>query len=235
MAEVVALRHVPFEDLGLLAPLLETRRLAPRYVEAPTDDLDALDPAAPELLIVLGGPIGAGDDDAYPFLRQELRLVEARLAAERPILGICLGSQIIARALGSRIYPAPRPEIGWGPITLSEAGKDSCLRHLAPEETAVLHWHGDTFDLPDGADLLASTELCENQAFRWDKTALALQFHAEATGRGLERWFVGHTLEIAATPGVTVAGLRADTARWSPIVAERGHRCFEEWLAEVGL
>lgn len=230
---VLAIRHVPFEDLGLLAPLCAGRGHALRYLEAPTDDLDAQDPLAPELVVVLGGPIGAYEEAPYPFLSSELQLLERRLAAGRPTLGICLGAQLMARALGARVYPGPRKEIGWGTLSLSPAGKEACLRHL--DGTPVLHWHGDTFDLPAGAVHLASTEITPNQAFAWGSAALALQFHAEAAGRGLERWLVGHAVEIAATPGLSVETLRRDTAACSPALERASGACFGEWLASVGL
>jgi GMP synthase (glutamine-hydrolysing) len=99
----------------------------------------------------------------------------------------------------------------------------------------VLHWHGDTFDLPRGATHLAATDVCAHQAFSYGPTVLALQFHLEAHGPDLERWFIGHTVEIGATPGVDVAQLRADTQRHSPTLAEQGRRCFEAWLGGAGL
>ena len=233
MLQTVALRHVAFEDLGLLAPILERRGHAIRYVEVPITPLDDFDPLAAELLVVLGGPIGVYEADAYPFLTPEIELIARRLHADRPTLGICLGSQLLAAALGARVYSSGVKEIGWAPIELSAAGDASCLRHL--ENTAVLHWHGDTFDLPAEAVRLASTAVCKNQAFSWRAHALALQFHAETAGTALESWFVGHTGEIAATPGISVPQLRADTARCTPAITRQGTRCFEEWLSSVGL
>ena len=112
-------------------------------------------------------------------------------------------------------------------------GSASCLRRLA--DTSVLHWHGDTFDLPAGAVRLASTPVCANQAFSYGPSALALQFHAETAGVAVEGWLVGHTGEIARTPGVSVKGLRADTARYTPAVERAGSACFAEWLTSVGL
>lgn len=235
MTSVLAIRHVAFEDLGLLAPLLRQRGHTISYIDAPTGDLGDIDPLAPDLLVVLGGPIGANDVGDYPFLNTETALVERRLKAERPILGLCLGSQIMARALGARVTPVGQKEIGWAPITLTAAGYDSCLRHLDGGDTAVLHWHGDTFDLPHGAVRLGSTELCENQAFAWGTAALALQFHAEAAGPALEAWFVGHAAEIAATPDISVAQLRADTEHWTSTITDRGRQCFTEWLDGLGL
>ena len=183
----LAIKNVAFEDLGLIEPLLAARGFTVRYADAATDDLQALDPLAPDLLVVLGGPIGAYQEELYPFLRPELALIERRLQADRPTLGICLGSQLVARALGARVYPGSAgKEIGWAPIALTEAGAGSALRHLAPERTPVFHWHGDTFDLPTGATRLASTAAYPNQAFRWGGHVLALQFHCEVT-EALER------------------------------------------------
>jgi GMP synthase (glutamine-hydrolysing) len=228
----VAVRHVAFEDLDRLEPVLVSRGFAVTEIDAATGDLSALDPLAPDLLVVLGGPIGVGDLADYPFLAAEIRLLERRLAADRPTLGICLGAQLMARALGGRVFANPNgKEIGWAPLSLNEAGADSALGDLAA--AAVLHWHGDTFDLPHGAIRLASTPQTENQAFAWGLRGLALQFHIEAGQRGLERWFVGHAAEIAATPGVSVAGLRRDTARHAPRMEAVGARVLGRWLDQV--
>jgi GMP synthase (glutamine-hydrolysing) len=232
MPTTLALRHVAFEDLGLLAPLLAQRGHTVRYVDVPTADLDAVDVLTPDLLVVLGGPIGVYENDRYPFLDREIDWLARRIEAGRPLLGICLGAQLIARALGARVYPSGTKELGWGRITLTPAGQGSCLSHLA--ETEVLHWHGDTFDLPDGAVHLASTAACRNQAFSYGERTLALQFHAEAEARGLESWFVGHTCEIGATPGVSVPALREATQRFGPALAGRGAACFGAWLAAQG-
>jgi GMP synthase (glutamine-hydrolysing) len=230
--QTLAIRHVPFEDLGLLGPLLAERNHAIRYVEAPTADLRELDALAPDLLVVLGGPIGVYENDRYPFIDAEVALLTRRLAAGKPTLGICLGSQLMAKALGARVYPSGVKEIGWAPLELTIEGAASCLRHLA---TPVLHWHGDTFDLPVGAVRLASTPACRNQAFAAGRHALGLQFHAEACGRPLEAWFVGHACEIAGTPAISVPQLRADTRRFSPALERSGRACFDDWFSGVGL
>jgi GMP synthase (glutamine-hydrolysing) len=233
MTAVVAIRHVAFEDLGSFAPVCAARGLDVRYIEAGLDDLESIDPLAPDLLVVLGGPIGANDDSDYPFLARELSLLEQRLSAGLPTLGVCLGAQLMARALGARVYPAPAKEIGYAPITLTEAGRHSSLSHLAPQKTAVLHWHGDTFDLPKRAVLLASTEVCANQAFAWGAAALGLQFHAEATAANLERWFIGHSCELAGVPGASVGALRDQARRLGPALEEHGPAFFADWLDTV--
>jgi GMP synthase (glutamine-hydrolysing) len=233
MPSTVALRHVPFEDLGLLAPLLAKRGHSLRYVDVPVTGVENVDPLAPDLLVVLGGPIGVYENASYPFIDAEVALIEKRLASAKPLLGICLGSQLIAKALGVRVYPAGVKEIGWAPIELTAEGRESCLRRL--EDVSVLHWHGDTFDLPAGALRLASTRVCANQAFSYGAAALALQFHAEAAGTALEAWFVGHTAEISRTPGVSVESLRADTARCTPAIERAGAACFADWLTSQRL
>ncbi len=229
MKTVLAIRHVAFEDLDHFAPLLTERGYAIRYCEAGYDDLTALDPSSDDLLVVLGGPIGVYEDEAYPFIHDELRLLRARLQAGRPTLGICLGCQMIAQALGARVYPGGRKEIGWKPLILTEAGRQSPLAAFA-DLAPVLHWHGDTFDLPEGATLLASSDLYPHQAFSWGSCALALQFHIETTARGLERWFIGHAGEIAQTAGLSVSALRADSAHYAVDAGVKGRQCLAAWL-----
>ena len=232
MKTCVAIRHVAFEDLGSFEAPLRAAGFRIGILDAGWDDLGAVDESSIDLLIVLGGPIGAYDDDAYPFLADELRLIEARLRAGRPIIGICLGAQLMARALGARVYANPAgKEIGWSPLALTEAGRLSPLAALG--DVPVLHWHGDTFDLPDGATLLASTPVTRNQAFSWGRAALGLQFHVEATGRGLERWFIGHTGEIAATPGLSVPGLRRQTAAVASGLEINGPKVLGLFLSDM--
>lgn len=225
--ETVALRHVAFEDLGVWeAPLAA---LGPvRYVEA-GGDLGPLADAG--LAIVLGGPVGVGDRYDYPYLDDEIALLRERLADDRPTLGVCLGAQLMAAALGARVYPGPAKEIGWGTLDLAPASAGTPLRHLAGQP--VLHWHGDTFDLPAGVDALASTGLTPHQAFAAGRS-LALQFHCEADGTAIERWLVGHAAELAAA-GVEVPALRAASARHAAAAAEAGRALLADYLAAARL
>ena len=221
---LAAIRHVAFEDLGSFARPLEQAGFAIRYHDAGQDDLAAI--GDPDLLVVLGGPIGAYEDDLYPFLQDEIALLTARLAAQKPVLGICLGAQLMARTLRCRVYPGPAKEIGFAPLTLTQP--DGILAPL--RDVPVLHWHGDTFDLPPGASHLASTAICANQAFAIGHHALAFQCHPEAQGPGFDRWLIGHAAEIAGTPGVSVPQLRAGMARHGAALEQAGRAVIGRWL-----
>lgn len=228
MKSAIAVRHVHFEDLGLLGEAMAGRGYQVTYREAGVDRLDPRDLAAADLLAVLGGPIGVYEDDVYPFLGDEVAAVRLRLESERPTIGVCLGAQIVARALGERVYPSGVKELGWAPLTLTEDGRASILAPL--DGLAVLHWHGDTFDLPKGARHLARTALVPNQAFAVGNFALALQFHLETVAAQLERWYIGHACEITATPGVDVPILRAQAARHAGALEGAARRVFTDWL-----
>jgi len=228
----VALRHVAFEDLGLLAPVMEREGWDVSYCEASVDDLLHNSIRNTDLLVVLGGPIGAYETDAYPFLKSETALIEHRLSRELPTLGICLGSQLMAKALGSRVFAGHVKEIGWGSIELTREGASSCLNVLQETDAVVLHWHGDTFDLPKGAQRLASNINYENQAFAYGRNALALQFHLEADPRQLEEWYVGHAAELAGAK-MSVAELRAATSKIAKGLASQANRVFTPWLRGI--
>ncbi len=164
--EVLAIRHVHFEDLGCLELVLGEQGHLVRYLDVGRARIDAPNPLDPSLLVVLGGPIGAYEDADYPHFAPLLSMFEKRMAAGLPTIGICLGLQLVARALGARVYPLGGLELGWKPLTLTDAGRALALRHLEADgkPVPVFHWHGDTFDLPNGATLLASTDACAHQA-----------------------------------------------------------------------
>ncbi|MBZ4018697.1 glutamine amidotransferase [Streptomyces purpurogeneiscleroticus] len=231
MTEVVAIRHVSFEDLGFFEQVLKERGIDVTYVDAGQGRIrERVERHSPQLLVILGGPIGAGDTAQYPFLEEEMALIRARSSRDRPLLGICLGAQLIAAALGARVYPAREKEIGWREVELSEAGAASPLAELS---TPVLHWHGDTFDLPVGAVHLASTEVCRNQAFAVGRRTLGLQFHAEVPGAAIESWLIGHSYEISQSPGISVNEIRARTLEHACQLEREGRKFFGRWLDEA--
>ena len=227
-----AITHVAFEDLGSFEQILREEGFEIEYLNAACDDLGVINPETDDLLIILGGPISVNDVDEYPFIQAELEMLTERLEADKPTLGICLGAQLIAKALGAKVYPGQHKEIGWSPIQLDDAGSRSALRYLVGDEVYVLHWHGETFDLPEYAEHLASSEHYANQAFSYGK-ALALQFHPEVTRRDLEQWYVGHSGEIHQTEGISVNQLRDDSHRYADTLQSRAYMFLREWLEQV--
>lgn len=225
-----AIRHVAFEDLGALQPALERAGYRVRYWDIGIDPLNAAALHKAELLVVLGGPIGAHEDDRYPFLREELALIETRLAENRPLLGICLGAQLIARVLGASVRPCVEKEIGFAPLRLTDEGRASSL--LPFDDAPVLHWHGDCFDLPYGATRLAWTPICQNQAFALGANVLAVQFHPEAGMAGFERWLIGHTVELNDA-GIEVGALRREHDRLSAGLVQRADSWASAWLRQL--
>lgn len=231
--KVNVIRHLAFEDLGSLDSVLRARNADIQYFEAGVDDLSQISPLSDGLLVILGGPISVNDVADYPFLNDELVLLEQRLAADKPTLGICLGAQLMAKALDAKVYSGECKEIGWFGLRVNERGAALALAGLDESETQMLHWHGETFDMPEGAVCLASSERFVNQAFSYGKRCLALQFHPEVTANGLPRWFIGHTGEIATTEGVSVVQLRCDTQNYAPVLEVKARAFFEQWLNRV--
>jgi GMP synthase (glutamine-hydrolysing) len=231
MKSALVLRHLAFEGLGCLADVLAMQGYQVHMVEAPLDALAQLDAVAPDLLIVLGGPIGAFDEVAYPFLADELELVRQRLASGKPVLGICLGAQLIARALGAGVAPMGHKEIGFGPVTLTQAGTDSVLAPLTAA-TPVLHWHGDQFEVPGQATLLAATDACPHQAFSVGDQVLALQFHIEVSPQAIEAWLVGHAGELHRE-GIDPRELRAQALKLGDSGVAMAQSIFTDWLVRL--
>lgn len=230
MKTALALRHLAFEDLGLIAPLLRERGFEVRYHEAGVDDFEAIDLDAVDFLVVLGGPISAEDEAGYPWLADEVALLRRRLASQRPLLGICLGAQLMARALGAAVRPMGVKEIGFAPLTLTDAGRESPLAALGRQP--VLHWHGDQFALPPGLPSLAATAVCPHQAFAPHARALALQFHPEVDPERIEQWLIGHADELAAA-GIPPQALREAAKQQGPGLAEALKRLMQRWLDQA--
>ena len=203
MKKVLVFQHVPFEILGTLDPLLRRRGYRVRYV-----NFGRKPHAKPEVdkyhgLIILGGPMNVDMTDRYPHLETEVQLIRRIMAQGVPVLGICLGAQLIAKSLGAVVRKNHEKEIGWYDITLTDEGKrDPVMQHLG-ETRKIFEWHGDTYELPDGAVHLATSASCPNQAFRYGDNVYAFQFHMEVDGPLIERWLSTpvYQQEIAATQG----------------------------------
>ena len=232
MAKVWVLQHHPAENLGAIAEALESAALAWQYVRVFDGHPVPADMKGAGGLIVMGGPEAVYQLDRYPYLRAEMALIENALKAGRPVLGVCLGSQLLAAALGANVRRAAQREIGWYPVRLRSEAKDDCLLRGLPEEFVACHWHGDVFDLPAGAVALASSELTELQAFRYGQSAWGLLFHAEMTqrivaalvsefGEGLKRVGIDGD-EILASAPRHLAGMR-----------HIGETIFSRWAAPI--
>ncbi|WP_234054174.1 MULTISPECIES: glutamine amidotransferase [unclassified Xanthobacter] len=224
----IAVRHIHFEDLGVFEAVLSGASYKVHYLDVDAGGFSTLDPVEPDLLVVLGGPVGVYETDTYPFLAEERALIRKRLDAGRPLLGICLGAQQIAAVLGAKVAPTGFKEIGFSELTLTDAGRAGPLRHL--EGVPVLHWHGDAFEIPEGAASLATTPMCATQGFALGENVLAVQFHPEVDAcAGIEHWLIGHACELAAA-GVDPRVIREDAKRRGPALREAGRAMFGAWL-----
>ncbi len=230
---VNVIRHLAFEDLGSFSSVLQVHGYQINYIDAGYDGLSFMNALSGDLLIILGGPISVNDGKQFPFLELEMDLLKQRIAADKPTLGICLGAQLIACSLGAKVYPGEEKEIGWSGLSLTTAGEQSALRYLNAKHCSMLHWHGETFDLPDNAVLLASSEKYQNQAFSYGKNVLALQFHPEVTQRAMEKWFIGHITEIMQTAGISVEQLREETHRYANRLEIQAELFFNSWFNQA--
>lgn len=233
MKTIIALRHVNFEGLGIFEVLFERLGFHITYHDV------GLSPLTEQLIncdlfVVLGAPIGANDEIDYPFLGIELELIRLRLTMKKPILGFCLGAQLIAKALGAKVYRGQQVEIGWYPISITEEGMMTPVRHLNANLTNMFHWHGDVFDLPVGANRLASSNHCLNQIISIDRYCLAFQCHPEILARDIESWLVGHASELARYQ-INVGLLRTQTQCHAKQLEQQAIACMREWLESLAL
>jgi GMP synthase-like glutamine amidotransferase len=196
--KVHVLQHVPFEGLGSIDAWLAAAGAETTYTRF-YQDWVLPDPREQDLLVAMGGPMSVRDEGAHAWLRPEKHFLREAILAGTPVLGVCLGAQLIASALGARVYPNPHREIGWFPVeaVAAVAGRD--IFRLPPRLSAF-HWHGETFDLPAGAVRLARSGGCENQAFQVGHTVLGFQFHLETTPDSADQLLEHNRAELAEGP-----------------------------------
>lgn len=232
MKTAVAIRHMAFEDLGLIEPWLKHRGWRIVTYDAGVDELWKIDLGHVDLLVVLGGPIGANDDALYPFVAEEVDLIRQCMDSGRALLGICLGAQLMARALGAAVAPMGNKEIGYAPLTFTPQGRASPLAGVGMQP--VLHWHGDQFELPAGCASLAATAACPNQAFMVGEHAMAWQFHLEVDASRIEQWLIGHTGELQQA-GIDISALRAAAATHGAGLAQALDAVLADWFGRLRL
>ncbi len=224
MKRAIVLQHTPTEGPERVAELLAARGVAVDVRHVYLGDALPAHVETNDLVIAMGGPMGVGDidDPRCPYLRPEILFIREALARARPVLGICLGAQLLAAAAGARVYPntrravdgalVPAREVGWGPVDFLNVPREPALAGMRAREQ-VLHWHGDTFDLPRGAARLASTPVCANQAIRLGWQQFGLQFHCELSAESVETWVredADYVREVNGDDGC--ARILADTA-----------------------
>jgi len=228
--------HLQPEGACTLGTTIVDRGMRISTINSPRRGLDDIDALRPDLLVIMGGPVGVYQADEYPFLKTEMDLIKKRLDADLPTIGVCLGSQLMAAAMGSKVYKGEQgKEVGWHNLSLTVAGQDTPARHLCGTKTKMFHWHGDTFELPKDAELLASSNQYQNQIFKAGNS-IGLQCHPEVQERQLQEWFVMFQGDITGeNPLIPVEELRAQTASNIATLNTQAKLFFNEWLDEIGL
>jgi GMP synthase-like glutamine amidotransferase len=230
---VLVLQHIACEHPGVFSEVMSERG-----VEAVAVELDQGEPLPDwrefDAVLAMGGPMGAGDDAEHPWLAAEKELVRSAVADGRAFLGVCLGVQLLAASLGARVHPAERPEVGLLPVELTEEGREDPLFAGLDDPLVSLQWHGDTFELPEGAVRLARSEQVPNQAFRAGERAYGVQFHLEVTGEMLREWaqIPAYRASLAETLGeARGAEFIADAERRAEEFHPSARNLLANWLS----
>jgi GMP synthase (glutamine-hydrolysing) len=232
MAKILVLQHHPAENLGAIADALEGAALAWQYVRVFDGHPIPKDVKGLGGLIVMGGPQTVYQLDRYPYLRDEIVLIESALKADKPLLGVCLGSQLLAATLGAEVRRGEQCEIGWFPVRLSDAAKDDRLLRGLPAEFVAAHWHSDVFDLPKDAVTLASSARTPVQAYRYGAKAYGLLFHAEMT-REIMTALVDEFGEGLKRVGIDGDAIVVEAERHLPALGKIGDTIFGRWAGPI--
>ena len=233
MAKIYVLQHHPAENLGTIADALEGAALAWQYIRVNDGQPVPADMKGAGGLIVMGGPMSVYQTDRYPWLRDEMKLIEDAMKLNLPVLGVCLGAQILAAALGAKVERNPNgKEIGWYPIELQDSAKEDRLMRGLPATITPFHWHGDIFELPPGAVSLASSEKTPCQAFRQGDNAYGFQFHFEVTLDGVGAMASAFSKELVREK-IPAEQMVAQTAEFLPSLERFSEKVFSRWASPV--
>ncbi|HLD50386.1 MAG TPA: gamma-glutamyl-gamma-aminobutyrate hydrolase family protein [bacterium] len=228
MKTVIVLQHIDCETPGILEEILKARGFSLSVIHSNQNQ-----PVPPKMgeaagLLVMGGPMGVYEEEQFPFIRQEIRLIQEAVKHEKPVLGICLGSQLLAASLGARVYKGKKKEIGWLPVRLIGEGQKDFLWNGHSESFVPLHWHGDIFELPQDAVPLASSELTHYQAFRFGKNAYGFLFHLEVTEPMLREWVRKFSGELR-TEKIDGRQILKKSAEYLPWIHNTARTVFSRW------
>lgn len=232
MADVLVLQHTSMEGAGTIAQALARLDLSIRVLRADLHEPVPLRLSSERALVIMGGPMGVYEVERYPFLADEMRLIEAAIGQGAPVLGVCLGSELIAGALGARVAPGSQ-ELGWYSVTLTESAKHDPLFAQAPNSFTAFHWHGDVFDLPEGAVALARSERTAHQAFRYSERTWALLFHLEINGDKVQQMVSAYHDELVGNDQ-DAETIRAAAPQHLAALQPLAERVFDRWARLVG-
>ncbi|MFZ0963815.1 MAG: gamma-glutamyl-gamma-aminobutyrate hydrolase family protein [Terriglobia bacterium] len=230
MQSVWVLQHTPSETLGTIADALRGHQIGFHYIETHVGQAVPAEMTGKAGLIVMGGPMGVYEQAKYPFLRDEMRLIESALKSGRPVLGVCLGSQLLAAALGAEVKKGTRKELGWHAVKLSESAAQDPLFAGVPPEFWPFHWHGDVFSLPKQAVGLASSQQTPCQAFRYGRSAYGILFHLEVTREQVAQMLLDFADELREAGGEANA-ITEETPRHLPVIEEVSGGVFARWAS----
>lgn len=229
-ANVTIFIHDHDDGPARIADIFDDLGFNQTHIFTPADDLGTFDPLAPDVLVVMGGAMGVYEADQHRYLKTEIELLKTRLAADKPTLGICLGAQLMAAALGSTVHKGVQGfEYGWLPVQVNAAGMNMSVKHLDGTHARMFHWHQDTFDLPKEAVLLASSALYPHQIFSHGKNALAIQFHPEVVEEQVDLWAEGLQDETVKTSMIDGAPI------YMPGMDRQFRAFMTDWLKETGI
>ena len=223
MSEFLVLQHIECEDLGTIANAMSQRGIGYKYVRLFDGEPVPSDPGNYSGMIILGGPMNVYEEDKFPYLKDEDILIKKAVKNDMPVLGICLGGQLIAKATGAKVKKGTKKEIGWYDLKLTKDSRQDKVFNSLPGTIKVFQWHGDTFDIPDGAVHLAGSGLFSNQAYRVGSSIYGLQFHLEVTQEMINRWISEYEEELSTLDYINAGRIISDT----PVYIDNLNRCAE--------